>query len=315
MTSGGNIWEVLGIVPTDDRRTIRSAYAVRLKAIDPEADPKAFVRLREAMDRALMLVDSRPAVAVDRHGAAGAGLDVAGPAELDPRFDLERETQTLSRMLFDGLQPGEADASLIQSLRRIWANPVAEHIETATQIEGWLAGIVAERLPLSDALIEPLIERYHWDKLDGTPDLDPRLSTILARRNDLSFIAAMSNPDGRHHAAFAMLSRRPETVGGKERRRSAPSLRALLRTMRLYYPSAEWHFGGELIDAWVDEIESPKGRRLGFIGIVRPAPVFPDSETATSGAPRKEKAPGFFFVLGGVALMAIVQAVAAMFGF
>lgn len=45
-------WKELGIDPTSDTRAIRVAYSARLKAIDPETDPQAFIALREAFDAA-----------------------------------------------------------------------------------------------------------------------------------------------------------------------------------------------------------------------------------------------------------------------
>ncbi|MES2441811.1 MAG: hypothetical protein V4574_03205 [Pseudomonadota bacterium] len=45
-------WKALGIDPTSDTRAIRIAYAARLKEIDPESDPQAFIALREAFETA-----------------------------------------------------------------------------------------------------------------------------------------------------------------------------------------------------------------------------------------------------------------------
>ncbi|MBY8821725.1 hypothetical protein [Sphingomonas colocasiae] len=53
------IWQALGIAPTTEVAAIRRAYAQRLKALDVDADPDAFMALREARDEAL------------RHAAAG----------------------------------------------------------------------------------------------------------------------------------------------------------------------------------------------------------------------------------------------------
>lgn len=45
-------WKALEIEPTSDQRAIRVAYSARLKAIDPETDPQAFIALREAFEAA-----------------------------------------------------------------------------------------------------------------------------------------------------------------------------------------------------------------------------------------------------------------------
>ena len=48
--TGESCWTILGIAPTSDQRAIRMAYAARLKEIDPEADPQAYIALREAFE-------------------------------------------------------------------------------------------------------------------------------------------------------------------------------------------------------------------------------------------------------------------------
>ena len=47
------MWDELGIAPCADRKAIRRAYAARLKKLDPDRDPDAFARLRDAFECAL----------------------------------------------------------------------------------------------------------------------------------------------------------------------------------------------------------------------------------------------------------------------
>lgn len=48
-----NIWKTLDMESSNDKRTIKKAYARRLKALDPESEPEAFQKLREAYEEAL----------------------------------------------------------------------------------------------------------------------------------------------------------------------------------------------------------------------------------------------------------------------
>lgn len=51
----GDIWRILGIERTDDTKSIRRAYADRLRAIDPDQNVDEFAALRSARDQALRL--------------------------------------------------------------------------------------------------------------------------------------------------------------------------------------------------------------------------------------------------------------------
>lgn len=52
-----NIWEILGIEPTTDKKRIKKAYAEKTKEIHPEEKPEEFKRLHEAYQAALGYAD------------------------------------------------------------------------------------------------------------------------------------------------------------------------------------------------------------------------------------------------------------------
>ncbi|WP_282935556.1 J domain-containing protein [Paenibacillus sp. RC67] len=51
-----DIWDQLGINPTEDSSVIKKAYVQKLKQHHPEEDPEGYQKLREAYDRAIMVV-------------------------------------------------------------------------------------------------------------------------------------------------------------------------------------------------------------------------------------------------------------------
>ena len=48
-----NIWKILEIEPTDDKKKIKSAYRAKLREVNPESQPETFMELREAYEKAL----------------------------------------------------------------------------------------------------------------------------------------------------------------------------------------------------------------------------------------------------------------------
>lgn len=75
---------LLGVDGGADARVIRRAYADALRAMDPDADPEGFARLRAARDAALTdaraRADSRAGGEVERE--PGDGADPAGPEDI-----------------------------------------------------------------------------------------------------------------------------------------------------------------------------------------------------------------------------------------
>lgn len=66
-----DIWSVLGIEPTTDKRTIKRAYAQAVKSCHPEEHPEAFKQLYEAYQAALNGLAADNMMPADRHGTAG----------------------------------------------------------------------------------------------------------------------------------------------------------------------------------------------------------------------------------------------------
>ena len=74
------MWRELDIAPTADPTAIRRAYARRLKALDPDREPAAFLRLRQAFEAAL------------RYAEAGRARPAPPPGDERKEDGAERET-------------------------------------------------------------------------------------------------------------------------------------------------------------------------------------------------------------------------------
>ena len=82
-------WEELGIAPTTDPAAVRQAYARRLKTLDVDHDPAAFMRLRQAFETALAWdeEDVSPAepLSEEHEDEAGDIADYTKAIALDPQ--------------------------------------------------------------------------------------------------------------------------------------------------------------------------------------------------------------------------------------
>lgn len=283
MTSGGEIWDVLGIAPTDDGRAIRRAYAARLKAIDPETEPETFRALRRAFEEAL--ASELPGTP---ESAADGEIRSSDPiAPMDPGSLAHRELDDDLDMFEQAVIDGGSDQELIGGIRRIWANAEADNIATAGRIENWLAATVANRLPQLDGLLDTLIERYRWSRyalpIDGIEEADTALSdyvpdageigdehdepsphvlSILTRRDDLYFLASLEHPNHELHDAAEILHYDPKTIEPRGYRH-ASELRSLIAEFETMHPTAIWNFDAYIVSRWIDWLENePEFRRI-----------------------------------------------------
>lgn len=247
MTSGGGIWDVLGIAPTDDGRAIRRAYAARLKAIDAEADPDAFIVLREAMEVALALANS-PAQSNDLEYTAQDFVEHRDSTSVladQVWTGLEDKLNALSIML-DGNGTSSQDAQLL--FADILENPVLGLQDVGEAVEARLLHILAQSIPFSDRLLEVAVARFGWR---AGKRWQPDVGLILDRLRDRNFIQQLRNGDHPRHSAARKLQRSPPG-----RRTWVKALwsdltvAALLRDIRFGYPTAIWDFAPDLVLEW-----------------------------------------------------------------
>ncbi|ATI78779.1 hypothetical protein [Sphingobium yanoikuyae] len=145
--SPSSAWHLLGIEATADSKTIRRAYAARLRAIDPDQDRDGFAALRDARDQALMLASGEVA------DAPPPGIMIDGMEVIVPSPD----------MAFSGALPATCDiASAPLSIAAATPSadwrmpPIAPDCRIAAD------GGDAIALPLpdgADALIVPTVTR------------------------------------------------------------------------------------------------------------------------------------------------------------
>ena len=184
-------WTLLGVEPTDDPREVKRAYGRQLKRIDVEADPAAFIRLREARDVAaswgtqtpewegededwpLDVADLADPPPPSGDPAAGHHDDgdflpepVPYPAwrpELpdDRGGELAELRRQLDEMLFAGAPADPAQAAaLFEALIRACASA---SVDDASATERWLLATLAAAIPRSDPLIVPALRHFRWD--------------------------------------------------------------------------------------------------------------------------------------------------------
>ncbi|MEL1250764.1 hypothetical protein [Aurantiacibacter gilvus] len=293
-------WGALGIEPTNDRKAIRSAYAAKLKAINPDEDVAGFTRLRQAREEALWLAkegraeeggfeaedffgDAQILGAVDLNEVTSSD---AGPAAPVPPLDdtdagvrepHDPKPGRFLEILFPGgeftedpltAEEYEEAAGLMQA---IFADAQGAVIDKQGGIEDWLAHYLASGWPRTGPLVEDAVAAFGWDRDAGRIDEYAPVAFLNARLHALTFLKELEQPDHEWHHAYVELRKPGPRSKLPWQGANIKHVTDLLVYMRENYPELEAYLDGERVASYVepDEVGSPwKWALLVVIGLV-----------------------------------------------
>jgi hypothetical protein len=287
LSGSAAMWDELGIAPSDDPKTIRRAYAARLKTLDPDRDPVAFARLRSALEwalghstegrpRARPVFDGepvRPQPAPPRPPPLPSGHQEV--VQTAPGFDrnipasdlqwvspltAEDEAHDLDmlRELEAALRRGSAVAAA-ESYKRAAASGALSIDGTPVMLHR-LLGVVASDTTLEGLTFRDLATSLAWNRLDGPAANDPALYQKINERMAAEdwydgLVASAARAGGPHERYYArlLLKRR----GRFFMQGSSAKVRAMLTAYRVHAQ----HLGQRIDPAWVARLERRLRRR------------------------------------------------------
>lgn len=265
-------WSLLDIARTDDRKTIREAYARKLKALDPDAAPEAFMDLREARDAALSgeFLDAAPpagdlAGELDDMLAEAPRVEaefVDDPAER-PQFSVEydeSDDQRFHRMveLFTAEgELGDADAAELQRhLDALFADDRMADLGHFARVEIWLAELLAQRYPRAARLFPQVAERFEWNERAHELGIHPAIPWLVGAHEGQALVDDIRRRDHPYHREWT------ELVEGRVkgplffRAIDHGRMGNLIATVRRDFPWLEQdHWQADLVARWEKRIE------------------------------------------------------------
>lgn len=264
-------WPILGIAPTDDRKTIREAYARLLKALDPDAATEAFMELRDARDAALSGHFLHPPQLADDDAQAddfglGDPLDdddavpphPAPETEEKPRFTVDysdEDEQRFQRMveLFTG--EGELAPSQIEEMHAhldtLFADDRMADLGHYARVETWLAQLLAERYPRGAALFSRIAEHFQWGNRAHELGIHPAIPWLFNAHEGHSLVHELATPGHVYHREWIELARGKPKGPLWLRAVDKQRMGNLIATIRRDYPWLEQeHWQPDLVARW-----------------------------------------------------------------
>ncbi len=263
-------WKALGIEPTDELRAVKRAYAAKLKAIDPDKDPKAFLALREALQVAQWQVEygeqdyDEPYEENEGEYDEEESWDEGNPEDWTP-VQYEREPieddpdpavmaqRAIQRILWEGegdLSPWE-QAELKQNIETLLSDERMEQVGFASETEDWLSWVLVNGIPRSDAAVPLVVEHFGWEKKLGTVGLSGSVEQLAYRKQDLEAAERLQQPSHRWHIAWMKLQEpAPSRIPFLEKRKYRSDIAELLQSIRHHNPGLEWTLDRDHIALW-----------------------------------------------------------------
>jgi hypothetical protein len=268
--NSGDAWDVLGIPPTDDQRSIQLTYTARLKAIDPDLDPQAFIALRKAYETALRAArcvgsDHQPVTMLSPFKAHDPEVlrHLASVATPLPAA-IEAHAETLSALLnsapdrIERWPTKQERQSMLAHWHAIAASPQLEEVALFARLEIWASDLVAWATPMSDPLVIPVTEYFEWAGSIDIGDHNPDVEYIARRYGQLKFLEAVRQPGHSHHPAWIELTAHNDAQTPYSLISRTPVLQ-LLALVREVSPEMETRFNPDRVARWErrDEVPPP----------------------------------------------------------
>ena len=272
-------WPVLGIAPTDDRKTIREAYARLLKALDPDAATEAFMELRDARDAALSGQFLHPPRHEDEEGddfglgtplpegseAAETPPPADEPGDPEERAvftvaysdDDDRRFQRVVDLLLGEEPLTEADNDEInRHLDNLFADDRMADLGHYARIETWLAQLLAERFPRGAAFFPRIAEHFQWGERVHELGIHPAIPWLFNSHESHSLVGELETPGHAYHREWVELARGKPKGPLWLRSINKPRMANLIGTIRRDYPWLEQeHWQPDLVARWEKKVE------------------------------------------------------------
>lgn len=270
-------WKTLGIERTADRRSIKRAYAAKLKAIDPDNDAAAFLALREALEVAFWQAE----IAENETAEPSGNDELAGPEgkqetiapsdqEADPPSNDPR--YRLAEILWGDDPIGSREVEAVNLAQTILDRPEMEQVGESAATEDWFAWLLANTMRRSDCVIPAIVNHFDWKTKTGSVHSNPAAEAVVGRYHDLVILEALKRPHHVDHATFRRLATpRTGPLGLIERTIFRSDVGDFLAKIRSTSPTVEWDFDPQTVAMWEQHIgaviaHAPAEKSKGGLG-------------------------------------------------